>query len=133
MPALNVTTASAVAFALVTAGIIVFQLALALGAPWGSYAMGGKFPGRYPPAMRVAALAQTALLAFLAVIVLSDAKLVLPALSEGLPSLIWLSVVFSAVSVVLNAITPSLGERKVWLPVAVVMLASSLAMALSAS
>jgi hypothetical protein len=131
--ALNVTTASAVVFALVTTGIIAFQLALALGARWGSYAMGGKFPGRYPPAMRAAALAQAALLALLAVVVLSKAELVLPSVSQALPSLIWLAVAFSAVSVALNSITPSSGERRLWVPVAVVMLVSSLAVALSAA
>lgn len=130
---MGLTIGAAVVFALVTAGIIAFQLALALGAPWGSYAMGGKFPGRYPTAMRVAAIAQAALLAILAVIVLSKAELVLPSLSQTLPSLIWLAVAFSAVSVVLNAITPSSGERKLWVPVAVVMLVSSLVVALTAA
>lgn len=127
------TTVAAVVFALVTTGIIAFQLALALGAPWGSYAMGGKFPGRYPTPMRVAAVAQAALLGLLAVIVLSKAELVLPSVSRALPSLIWLAVAFSALSVVLNAITPSSGERKLWVPVAVVMLITSLAVALSAT
>ena len=130
---MGLTIGAAVVFALVTAGIIAFQLALALGAPWGSYAMGGKFPGRYPTAMRVAAIAQAALLALLAVIVLSKAELVLPSLSQTLPSLIWLAVAFSAVSVVLNAITPSSGERMLWVPVAVVMLVSSLVVALTAA
>jgi hypothetical protein len=127
---LNVTTASAVVFALATTGIIAFQVALAAGAPWGSYAMGGKFPGRYPAAMRAAAIGQAALLALVAVIVLSKAQLALPSISTTLPSLIWLAVAFSAVSLVLNAITPSSGERMVWVPVAVVMLVSSLAVAI---
>jgi hypothetical protein len=130
---LDLTTAAAVAFALVTLGVVAFQVALALGAPWGSYAMGGKFPGRYPPTMRVVALGQAALLAALAAVVLSKAGLVLPAMSEALPSLIWLAVAFSAISVVLNAITPSSGERMVWVPVAVVMFVSSLVVALSPS
>ena len=42
------TTAAAILFAAVTVGVIAFQFALALGAPWGAYAMGGAFPGRYP-------------------------------------------------------------------------------------
>lgn len=29
--------------------VAAFQLALALGAPWGEMAMGGKFTGRFPP------------------------------------------------------------------------------------
>ena len=55
--------ALAVVFALVTGMVVAFQVALALGAPWGAYAMGGAFPGRMPPPLRVAALIQAALLA----------------------------------------------------------------------
>lgn len=130
---MDVTTSAAIVFAVVTAGVIVFQLALAVGAPWGAYAMGGKFPGRYPPAMRVAALVQAALLTLVAVIVLSEAGLLLPSVSQALPWLIWIAVAFSGVSVVLNAITPSSGERRIWVPVAVAMLISSLAVVLTAA
>ncbi len=126
------TEAAAIVFAVVSVGVIAFQIALALGAPWGAYAMGGKFPGRYPPAMRAAALGQAALIALVAVIVLSKAGLILPAISEALPSLIWLAVAFSGVSVVLNALTPSSRERRVWLPVTAVMFASSLVVAVTA-
>ncbi|HLA80259.1 MAG TPA: hypothetical protein VJP78_01330 [Thermoleophilia bacterium] len=38
---MNVGRAAGYVFALFTAGVVVFQLALAAGAPWGSYAMGG--------------------------------------------------------------------------------------------
>ena len=125
-------TTAAVIFTIVVAGVIAFQIALALGAPWGAYAMGGAFPGRYPTRMRVGAAAQAVLLVVIAVIVLSEAGLIVPGLSEALPSLIWLVVAFSAVSVVLNAITRSAGERRIWLPVALVMLAASLVVALGA-
>ncbi|MSP57207.1 MAG: hypothetical protein EXR69_16670, partial [Myxococcales bacterium] len=54
---------AAIAYALATALVVGFQVALALGAPWGELAMGGAFPGRFPPAMRVAAVVQGALLA----------------------------------------------------------------------
>ena len=126
-------TAAAALFALVTVGVIAFQLALALGAPWGAYAMGGSFPGRYPRSMRVAALGQAAVLALLAVIVLSEAGLVLPQIADAAPWAIWLVVLFSGVSLVLNVITPSAGERRIWVPVAVVLLVSSLIVALTST
>ena len=125
------TEAAAVVFAIAVAGTIAFQIGLALGAPWGAYAMGGKFQGRYPPNMRVAAVGQALLLALAGLIVLSSAGLVLPSVAQAFPWLIWLVVAFSAVSVVLNAITPSAGERRIWVPVATVMLVSSLAVAIS--
>ena len=128
---MDLTTLSGLVFAIAAAGTVAFQLALALGAPLGAYAMGGKFPGRFPTPLRVAALVQAVFLGVLAVIVLSRAGLVLPSISEALPWLIWLAVGFSAVSLVLNVITPSAGERRIWVPVAVVLLLSSLVVALS--
>jgi hypothetical protein len=124
------TTLAAIVFAVVTAGVVAFQIALALGAPWGEYAMGGAFPGRYPTRMRVAAAAQAVLLALLALIVLSSAGLIAVPILSGLPSLIWLVVAFSAVSLALNAASRSAGERRIWVPVALVMLGSSLVVAL---
>lgn len=125
------TAVAAILFAVVTVGAILFQIALALGAPWGQYAMGGKYPGRYPAAMRVGAVGQAALLAALVVFVLSDVGLVLPSMAKAIPSLIWLVVAFSGLSLVLNAISPSKGERRIWVPVALVMLISSLVVAVT--
>lgn len=124
------TTAAAIVFAVVTAAVIGFQVALALGAPWGAYAMGGSTPGRFPPTMRALALGQAVVLAILAAIVLSAAGLLLPTLAETFPWSIWLVVAFSAISVFLNAISRSSAERRIWVPVAAVMLLSSLLVAL---
>ena len=128
---MSLPAVAAIVFALATAIVIAFQVALALGAPWGRYAMGGAYPGQFPPRLRVGAVIQAGLLAVLALIVLGDAGLVLPELSADYPWLIWVAVAFSAVSVVLNAITRSAVERRIWLPFAIVMLVSSLAVALA--
>lgn len=125
------TTAAALLCAAVTAGVVVFQVALALGAPWGAYAMGGAFPGKYPPAMRVAALVQASLLALIAAVVLSAAGVVAPSLAETFPWLIWVVVVLMALGVVLNAISRSAGERRIWVPVTIVLLVASLIVALT--
>ncbi len=130
---MDVTVLAASAYAIVVAGVIVFQLALALGAPWGSYAMGGAFPGRFPMRMRIAAVVQAALLALTVPIVLSRAGLLLPAWAEASGWLIWGVVAVAVVSLILNAITPSAGERRIWVPVALVMLLSSLVVALTAT
>lgn len=126
------TTIAAIVFGLAIVGIVGFQIALALGAPWGAWAMGGAFPGRYPPRMRVAAIVQAVVLALVGVVVLAHAGLFLPGIADALPWLVWVAVVLSGVSLVLNAITPSAGERRLWVPVAVVMLVSSLVVALTA-
>ena len=129
---LDVTAWAATGYAIVVAGVIAFQVALALGAPWGSYAMGGAFPGRFPPRMRIAALVQAGLLAVTGTIVLSRAGLILPAWSDAARSLIWAVVAVALAALVLNAISPSAGERRIWVPVALVMLACSLVVAVRA-
>ncbi len=123
--------AAAVAFALFTAVVVAFQLGLALGAPWGEYAMGGRFPGRFPPSMRAAAAVQAAILVGLAVVVLSRGGAITPRLAADAGWLGWLPVVVSAISVAVNAVSPSLAERRRWVPIGLIMLATSLVVATS--
>ncbi len=128
---MDITSLAALVFGVAAIGAIGFQVALGLGAPWGAYAMGGTFPERFPPAMRVASVVQAVAIALLALIVLSAAGLALPSVVEELPWLVWLPVAFSAVSLGLDAASRSAGERRIWVPVALVLLASSLAVALT--
>jgi hypothetical protein len=130
---MDISQLAALVFALVAVGVIAFQLAMALGAPGGAYAMGGAFPGRFPPALRAAAVVQAALIGLLAAIVLSAADLVWPGLVDTVPWLAWLPVVVSAVASGLNAISRSAGERRIWVPVTLAMLVTSLIVALSAT
>src|SRR5687767_15877202 len=123
---------SALLYAIVSLGIVAFQIALAAGAPWGEYAMGGAFPGQFPPALRIAALIQAALLVGLAVIVLARAGL-LATWSRASRWLIWVVVGFSALSFVLNLITPNAGERAIWAPIAFLLLISSAVVAFTNS
>lgn len=123
------TTIAALLFAVAAALAVGFQLALAAGAPWGEYAMGGRYPGRFPARLRVAAVVQGALIGVLAVIVLTHAAVIATPLDA--PWLIWLVVAFSGASLFVNAISRSPGERRLWVPVAVVTLASSLVVALA--
>lgn len=75
---MNIRRVAAIIYAAVSAGVVVFQVALAAGAPWGAYAMGGAFPGQFPPALRIAALVQAALIAGMAAVVMSRAGSSLP-------------------------------------------------------
>ncbi len=122
---------AAVVYALATAVVVGFQVALAVGASWGEYAMGGRFPGRFPPAMRVGAVVQAVILVLLAVVVLDAAGMVGLGWTAVQPWLVWVPVVFAAISAAMNAVTPSKVERRVWLPIGLVLLASSLVVALT--
>jgi cytochrome bd-type quinol oxidase subunit 2 len=127
---MDTTQFAALVYTAVSAVVVAFQLALAMGAPWGAYAMGGAFPGRYPPPMRVAAVVQAVVIAALALVVLSTAGLAALAIAEAAPWLIWLVVAVMALGVVMNAISRSAGERRIWVPVTLVMVVSSLVVAL---
>ena len=114
-----------------TALVVLFQLALAAGAPWGRYAMGGAFPGVMPTPMRVAAVVQAIVLLAVGLVVLSRAGLVLPRWRRVSRWLTWIIVGLLGVSVVLNLITPSPMERLIWAPMAAVLFLSALRVALS--
>lgn len=116
---------AALLYAIISVGVVAFQIALAAGAPWGAFAMGGAFPGQFPPALRIAALIQAAVLIGLAAIVLARANMLLPRWSRISRWLVWIVVAFSALSLVLNLITPSVGERAIWAPIAFLLLLSS--------
>jgi hypothetical protein len=122
---------SALIYGVVSLGVIAFQIALAAGSPWGAYAMGGAFPGQFPPELRVAAILQAGILGLLALVVLARAGIALPKWSRASRRLIWVVVAFSTISLVLNIITPSAGERAIWVPVALVMLICSVIVAVS--
>jgi len=124
---------AAIGFAAIAGVVATFQIALALGAPWGSYAMGGAFPGQYPPAMRAAAIAQAVLLGLMAGVVLSRAGVALPRWSRASRWLIWVIVAYGVVGLVLNLITPSAGERMIWAPVTFLMLVLSVVVGLPGS
>jgi hypothetical protein len=112
-------------YAVTSSGVVAFQLALAAGAPWGSYAMGGVFQGRFPPGMRIAALAQAALIVVMTLVVLARAGLALSSWSQASRQLVWLVVALGVASLVMNVATPSTGERMIWAPATLLLLACS--------
>lgn len=110
---MNARRVAALVFAVLALGVVAFQLALAAGAPWGAYALGGTFTGRFPPALRVAAFVQAVLIAGMAVVVLASAGLMLSRWKPLSCRLIWGVVMVAVLTVLLNLITPSAGERAI--------------------
>ncbi len=123
---------AAYGYAILTGVAGVFQLCLAAGAPWGHLAMGGKFPGKYSPGLRVLAVVQGAILWLMGGIVLTRAGVIFPEWSPLSQSLIWAVLAFTAFSTVANLATPSKPERMLWGPVTVAMLACCLVVAFGA-
>ena len=123
-------SASVTVFILLTGIIIIFQGCLAAGMPWGEASMGGKYPGKYPPKMRVVAVINMLVLVFVAAIVLSHADLILPQLKSISRTGIWFVVGFLGLGTVLNTITPSKIER-IWAPVALIQMIAVIIIAIS--
>lgn len=131
-PAIITPKVAATVFVVLIAGLSAFQLALAAGVPWGEFAMGGAFPGAFPPALRIAAATQVGVLALVAAVILSRAGLVLPTWRRPSRYLTWAIVVLLAIGVVLNLITPSSRERMIWAPVAIALFLTALRVAVGA-
>lgn len=126
----EITTAAYI-FSFLTVLVMFFQLALALGAPWGEMAMGGKYPGRFPPKLRITAIVQMLLLGFVALVVLTRAGLIFENYFEFSKSAIWFVVALCAISAILNTITPSKKERMLWSPVTIILVACAVVVARS--
>lgn len=114
-------------------GIAIFQAALALGAPLGAAAWGGTHPGRLPSRLRVASSFACVVWLFAAVIVLerggSDISSLPPALAEWGT---WVLVVLLPIGALLNLASRSRWERFLWGPLALVLAAVCLIVALGA-
>ena len=110
--------------------IVFFQIGLTMGMPWGEYAMGGYFPGRFPWTLRLLAIFQGLLLIIFAIIVLDKTSLFRFGFFS-IPSIaIWFVVAFSLLTAVLNFIDKSKKERMVWFPTSILLLITSLIVAL---
>ena len=109
--------------------VIAFQMALAAGAPWGAYTMGGAVAGVLPTGLRLACAGQALFNGWMTLVVLVRAGVLGARWAPGASRLIWLVVVFGAIGTVLNLITPSAAERARWAPVAFLLFATSLIVA----
>jgi len=123
-------TISAIIFTAITGIVITFQGCLAAGVPWGEASMGGKYPGKYPPKLRMVAFLNMIVLAFISMLVLSEAELYFSQLKSISGIGIWVIIVFFLIGTIMNSITPSKIER-MWAPVALIQLITSLIVAIS--
>jgi hypothetical protein len=122
---------SVVIFFAFCAIVMLFQLALALGVPWGRYTMGGRFPRKLPPKLRIAALFQIIILFVFAFIVLIKSGLAVSQFYSIGKTAIWFVVAFFVLGSILNLSTPSKGERIIWGPVNILLLITSIIVALN--
>lgn len=116
-------TTAAFLHAFAAALALALQLALALGAPIGHMAMGGRYPGRFPPRQRVLALFFGAIIIASAIVVLGRAGVIQPLLPGWL---IWPVAALWALSTLGNVATASRPERAFGAPVATTLLLTTI-------
>lgn len=109
----------------------IFQVLLALGAPLGEFTMGGRFPGKLPNQMRVAALVQIVILYFFTAVVMSKAKLGFESFVNMARIAIWFVLAFFVMGSFVNFSSPSKKEKYVMGPLNIAALISVLMVALS--
>ena len=124
-------TWAAIVFALLTCIATAFQIALLFGAPWGELSLGGKYPGALPGRARLIPLVSALLLIGFAVVIVSRAGLAFPEIRSASGYLAWIVVAYCALGCVANAITPSRRERRLWLPVVIMLCVCAVIVALS--
>lgn len=121
---------TAVAFVAVLAVLVLFQLALAFGAPWGRLAWGGQHPGVLPAGYRIASGFSLLVYGFIAAVALDRAG-VLDLFPEGFSRAgIWVVFGYLVLGVAMNLLSRSRQERYAMTPVALVLAILALLIAL---
>ncbi len=109
----------------------LFQLALVLGAPMGEYAYGGQMPGKLPIQYRVSSAVSFVLLLAIAVHYLAQLGIVPKLLSPELNQWVnWGLIGFAAAAAVMNNITKSAKEKRLWGSTTIAMLIAAIVVAL---
>ncbi len=108
----------------------LFQLALVFGAPMGEYAYGGQLPGKLPIPYRVASAVSFLLLLAIAGHYLAQLGLVPKLLSNDLNQWVnWGLIGFAALAAVMNNITRSVKEKRLWGSTTIAMLIAAIVVA----
>ncbi|MDR9362530.1 MAG: hypothetical protein RI590_00180 [Microbacteriaceae bacterium] len=111
--------------------LFLFQLALAFGAKWGELAYGGSHTGRLPKNLRIISVFSSLVAIALAGHYLAELGVFESLLdSQGRSIANWAFFAFLAAGAVLNNISRSAPERKLWGPITLVMAVSALIIAL---
>ena len=109
---------AAILYALIIALVVLFQVCLIFGAPWGQITQGGRYEGSLPVGGRLVATLSVPTLIFMAASIISAAGLV-PNWTDWTA---YAAIAVQALSTTLNWITPSQKERFLWGPITCIML-----------
>jgi hypothetical protein len=104
------------------AGIALFQLALAAGAPLGRAAWGGTHVGPLPAGLRIASGVAVIVWTFAALVVIRRGGMGLPAMPEAVARWgTWVLFGLLLLGALMNAASASVWERYLWGPYALIL------------
>lgn len=111
----------AAAFIVLLGALCIFQLALALGAPWGSFAWGGQHKGVLPTGYRIGSALAILVYAAIGALALDRAGVI-----DVMPDAVsrtgmWVVFAILVIGVAMNAISRSKHERYTATPVALAL------------
>tara|TARA_B100001094_G_C17677545_1_gene551806 strand:+ start:126 stop:503 length:378 start_codon:yes stop_codon:yes gene_type:complete len=109
----------AIFYLLTIASVVLFQLCLIFGAPWGEFTQGGKYDGSLPISGRITALLSIPIIIYMGTSITSAYGLLLPNWAD------WTAYGAIAMHVfvtILNWISPSKKEKLLWGPITFIML-----------
>ena len=118
---------AAIGAALLLGCVVLFQIALVLGAPWGAATQGGGTQGTLPTTGRaVAAISAVLLLVMIGGLLGSVGIGPLTSAPRRLiGGIVWFTTIYSGLGVLMNLASPSLVEKLIWVPVTLIGFALS--------
>ena len=126
------TTIAAGFLVATTALVALFQIALALGAPWGEYAYGGARVGKLPVGFRINSVVSTFVMLAQTGHYLAQLDVLKPILDPAGNNLVnWVLVGLTGLAAIANNITRSKKERAVWAIPTILMFIAALLVALN--
>ena len=108
----------AILYALIIALVVLFQLCLIFGAPWGQITQGGRYEGPLPVGGRVVATLSVPTLIFMGASITSAAGL-MPNWADWTA---YGAIAMHVLVTILNWISPSKKEKLLWGPITFIML-----------
>ena len=103
----------AYSYVLILSAVVVFQLCLIFGVPWGEYTQGGRYKGTLPVNGRIAAGFSIPILIFLGASISSAAGLI-PVWERWTA---YVAIAIQSLNTILNWISPSQKEKLLWGPI----------------
>ena len=103
--------------------LIIFQLLLAIGLPFGRFAYGGKYE-KLPKNLRIMSLIAVGIFIFGIIIVLERATIITIFNNKLLTTIVvWIFAIYLTLNTLMNAVSKSKWEKRIMTPISVVIAA----------